>query len=162
MCTEPSNIHTLFLLTREVGLLGVGRFLEGGEKTKASDGGSGAFATVKKIVFLFIFQAVYHCRKRVSISGCLRSGGVLFGDNQVDAQVFDCQTVFLRNAGIGDDDVDVFRVADFCKSSFAELTGISQHDGFLRRLHHFLVECGLSHIGGRESEFKVDAVHAEV
>ena len=41
-------------------------FWLGGDETKASDWLSGAFATVKKIVFYCFFKAVYHCCKRVS------------------------------------------------------------------------------------------------
>ena len=41
-------------------------FLWGRDETKASDWLSGAFATVKKIVFYCFFKAVYHCCKRVS------------------------------------------------------------------------------------------------
>ncbi len=44
----------------------VGDFFWGGDETKASDWLSGAFATVKKIVFYCFFKAVYHCCKRVS------------------------------------------------------------------------------------------------
>ena len=44
----------------------VGDFFVGGDETKASDWLSGAFATVKKIVFYCFFKAVYHCCKRVS------------------------------------------------------------------------------------------------
>ena len=57
--------------------------------------------------------------------------GALFGDDEVDAEVFDGGAVFWRDASIGDDDVDFFSVADFCEAAFAKLAGVGKHDGFL-------------------------------
>ena len=50
----------------------------GGDETKASDWLSGAFATVKKIVFYCFFKAVYHCCKRVSYGLFSTNCGIYF------------------------------------------------------------------------------------
>ena len=74
--------------------------------------------------------------------------GALFGDDEVDAEVFDGGAVFWRDASVGDDDVDFLSVADFCEAAFAKLAGVGKHDGLLCGLHHLAVEVCLTHIGG--------------
>ena len=66
-------------------------------------------------------------------------GGALFGDDEVDAEVFDGGAVFWRDASVGDDDVDFLGVADFCEAAFAKLAGVGKHDGFLCGVHSSFV-----------------------
>ena len=66
-------------------------------------------------------------------------GGALFGDDEVDAEVFDGGAVFWRDASVGDDDVDFLGVADFCEPAFAKLAGVGKHDGFLCGVHSSFV-----------------------
>lgn len=52
----------------------------------------------------------------------------LVRNDDLDAGVFDFLAQSVRNAGIGDDYVNVFKHADFAEAASSELGGIRQYD----------------------------------
>ena len=52
----------------------------------------------------------------------------LVRNDDLDAGVLDFFAQSVRNAGIGDDYVDVFKHADFAEAASSELGGIRQYD----------------------------------
>ena len=52
----------------------------------------------------------------------------LVGNDDLDTCVLDFLAQSVRNAGIGDDYVNVFKHADFAEAASSELGGIRQYD----------------------------------